>query len=236
MSVAQVSDDRACRSRRQLQMLCAEGVERRDIEMLKQSVSRRLESSLRFIEPRDRANLQRRQFNIARRDQLCRSDALKLADGLLAVEFRHAKLARRDVCVSDAGGAIINNEAGKIIIGAAFEQSRLDDGAGRDNARDFAVDQSFAGRRHLVADGDLVAALDELGEMAFERTHGNARQRMRVAFAEPLARQHDAEFARQRLRVFVKGFVEIADLKQQDHAGIAALDLQVLSAQRRAHK
>jgi hypothetical protein len=31
--------------------------------------------------------------------------------------------------------------------------------------------------------------------MTFERADGDARERVRIAFAEPFASQHDAEFA-----------------------------------------
>jgi hypothetical protein len=53
---------------------------------------------------------------------------------------------------------------------------RIGGGAGRDDARDFALDQLLGDRGifHLVADGYAVALLDEARDVAFGRVIGDA--------------------------------------------------------------
>jgi hypothetical protein len=203
--------------------------------MIEQSAASLREFHQLRVEPSYGASFGGGQFKIARHQQFCGRDSFKLCRRVQAIKLSHSEFARRNIGVCDARRALSENNACQIIIRAPFQQTRLDDCAGRDDANDFAFDKPFARRRDLIANGDFVPAIDEFRQMAFERANGNARKRVRVSFAEPFARENYPKLASYGLRVFVKGFIEIADLKKQYHARISALDLKVLAAKRRGH-
>src|SRR5262249_539681 len=123
-----------------------------------------------------------------------------------------------------------------IIVRLPFEQPRLDHRAWRDDPRDFALYQAFARRRDLIANRDLVTAIDQLGQMAFDRPHRHARERMHLPLAEIFSSQRKAQLARQHDRVFVESLVKIANLKEQNHAWVAAFDFQILASKRSSHE
>src|SRR5262249_246416 len=72
--------------------------------------------------------------------------------------------------------------------------------------------------------------------MSLDRPHRHARERVHLPLAEIFSSQREAQFARHDARVFVKRFVKIADLEEEDHSGIAAFDFQILAAKRMRHK
>ena len=72
-------------------------------------------------------------------------------------------------------------QAGEKVVAVGFENVFFEDRAGRDDPRDLAADDAVRGRGvlHLVADGDLLAGLDQLGEIEVDgvirhAAHGHA--------------------------------------------------------------
>jgi uncharacterized protein (DUF433 family) len=59
---------------------------------------------------------------------------------------------------------------------------------------------------------------------------------MHLSLAEILSSERQTKLAGYNVRVFIKRLVKIADLEEEDHAGVAAFDLQVLAAKRGRHK
>jgi hypothetical protein len=71
--------------------------------------------------------------------------------------------------------------------------------------------------------------------VGFERAHRNAGERMILAFAKIFARECNTEFAGDDARIVIEAFIEIANLKHQEQAGIASLDVQILTTKGRSH-
>jgi hypothetical protein len=85
----------------------------------------------------------------------------------------------------------------------------------------------------LLADRDRFAELDELGEVAFDRVHGHAAHRNRLAVARAARRKGDVEEARGLLRVVEEELVEVAHPVEEERLGMGGLDAQVLGHHRR---
>ena len=156
---------------------------------------------------------------------------MEFGDGGGGGQFRGGKLARRHVGVSDPGAPPVGAEGGEIVVDFTAQQAGFDDRAGRDDAHHVALDQAaprrfaFDGRGgELFANGDAMTARDERGEVAFEAVIGHARERDAHVSPHRFRGEHDAEFAREEARIVVEGFVEVADAKEEDGVGVAALD------------
>ena len=116
----------------------------------------------------------------------------------------------------------------------AVEHGRVGHGARRDDPGDVAVDQCPAaiGRADLLANGDFVTGRDEAGDVAIRGVMGDAGHGNADALAHLAAGEHDVQDARRDLRVLLERLVEIAEAKEEDGVGEAALDLEILAADR----
>ena len=108
-------------------------------------------------------------------------------------------------------------------------------GAGRDDAGDFARTIFLAILRvfHLVADGDLEALADQLGDVALGRVVGHAAHGNGDALFLVARGQRDLQLARRDDGVLEKQLVEVAQAKKQQRVGMLFLDGSVLPHQRR---
>ena len=107
-------------------------------------------------------------------------------------------------------------------------------GAGGDDAGDLAAHQFLGefGVLHLVADGDLVALADELGDVSLGGVVGNSAHGDGNAI-DLLARgEGDLELAGGGDRVIEEELVEVADAEKQQRGGMLFLDGGVLPHQR----
>ena len=124
---------------------------------------------------------------------------------------------------------------GQVVVLVRAQQVGVGGGAGRDDARDLALDQFLGelGVFHLVADGDAVALLDEARDVAFGRVVRHAAHRDGRALFLVARGERDFELARRGDGVFEEQLVEIAQAEHQQGVGHLLLDAVVLPHQRR---
>ena len=150
---------------------------------------------------------------------------------------RGGELAGGDVGVGQAraqrSAVERQHERGEVVVALLGEQSRLDQRARRDHAAHDPRDELLALGRlvaDLLGDGDLVAGVDQLGDVAVDRVVGHAGQRHTLVLADRPRGQDDVADARHDLGVVVEGLVEIAQAEEQDDVGVLLLERQVLAA------
>ena len=151
--------------------------------------------------------------------------------GFVSAKFRGAKIAGGKVHQGQTRRSVAPHHRSQIVVLPRLQHLRINGRARRHHARDLALDELFghAGVFHLVANRHPEAPPDELGDITFGRVvrhaaHGNGRAFLLVARGEG-----DLEFLRGNHRIFKKQFVEIAQAKEQQGAGVALLDSAVLA-------
>ena len=148
------------------------------------------------------------------------------------VKLGGAKFAGGQVERGESGGVSRPRHAGQEVVLLRAELC-VDRGARRQHARDFALHQLLGHARvfHLLADGDLEALADELGDVVVGRVirhaaHGDGRALFLVARG-----QRDLQLARGDHGVLEEELVEVAQAKEQKRAGMLFLDRGVLPHQ-----
>ena len=232
MVPAQVVDDGAGRPDCERQAVAAVRLQRRDAEVAQQRLGRPLEI--------ERVGLQRGDAGVGWRVQAApvapaRAAPTGLQPRQLNVELgcrelAGGELARRDVHVGEAGPLLVHDDRGQVVVRTSLQQGVLDHRAGRDDADDLAVDEAFGLRRiaRLLADGDLVAPLDEPGQVRLERVVRDAREGNALPAAHLPRGQRDLELPRDESRVIVERLVEVAHPEEQDGVLVLLLDAEVL--------
>ena len=116
------------------------------------------------------------------------------------------------------------------VVRRAGEVGRVGERAGRDHPHDVAPQEllALAGALELLADRDLLAGLDQPGDVAVRRVVRNAGHRRALARG-----QRDRQQARAQLGVLEEQLVEVAEAEQQQVVGEPALQLPVLRHHRR---
>ncbi len=145
--------------------------------------------------------------------------------------------ARRYVSQGDPGPALAKGESGEVVGCGRVERVLGGDGACGDDPDDIPRDDPFdvGGIRHLLADGDAVALRNEFGDVAVDAVVGYAGERHAEVLAHRLRGEGDREFFRDEAGVIIERLVEIAQAEEEDGVGVALLQFQVLSADRRGH-
>ena len=131
-------------------------------------------------------------------------------------------------------------ERGQVIVAARVEQAVLGQGARRDDAHHVAPDHRLGaallglGRiLDLLADRDLEALADQLGEIALGGVHRHAAHRDVVALMLAALGQRDVERRRGLRRILEEQLVEIAHAVEQQIVGMGRLDREILRHHRR---
>ena len=157
--------------------------------------------------------------------------------GLLALGGGGVKRAGGHVAEAQAEDAACAVDAGKVIVAALVEHGAFRDGAGRDDADDVALDQTLCQRRilHLLADGDLVAAGDQTGDIALGGVEGHAAHgRLLLLFLAAVAGgQGEIQLLGGKARVLGEHLVKVAQTEKEDAVRVAFLDFQILPHHRR---
>ena len=153
--------------------------------------------------------------------------------GVFSLEFGGAKFAGGEVEGGESDALTGLRDGGEEIVFFGTER-RIGRGARRDHPRDFAPHQFLGQARvfHLLADRDLESLANQLGDVALggvvrHATHGDGDAFFLVARG-----QRDLQFLRRQDGVVEEKFVEIAQAKEQQGAGMLLLDGGILPHQR----
>ena len=123
----------------------------------------------------------------------------------------------------------------QIRVGLLGQQRRVGHGAGREDARDFALNRAFArgGIADLFANRDRFAQLQQFGQILLGGVVGHARHFDRLAIGRAARSQCDAEQTRRFDRIVEEQFVKIAHAVKQQSLRELGLDRQILRHHRR---
>ena len=153
---------------------------------------------------------------------------------------RRAKLLRRDFHQREAAAGQIQPGHAELVpvcchgqqqaVALVVEQGCVGERAGRDDARHLALHRAFGGGRvaDLLADGDRLAQLDQLGEILLGGVIRHARHLDRLACRGATGGERDAQELRRPFRIAEKQLVKIPHAVKQQHAWVFRLDAQVL--------
>ncbi|GIW17535.1 MAG: hypothetical protein KatS3mg064_0692 [Tepidiforma sp.] len=148
-----------------------------------------------------------------------------------------ADFAGRDVGEGERGIAAAADERAEVVRPAGFERRLGGDGARSDDADDVAGDEpfDFGGVSELFANGNPVAAGDELRDVLVDSVVGHAGKGHAEVFPHRLRGEGDLEFFGDELRVVVERFVKIAEAEEEDGARVTLAEVEVLLPDRRRH-
>ncbi len=179
-----------------------------------------------------------RELQVFRNEHLSRADALQFAahgfQNLIAFQLRTAKFTGGNIHKGEAGALLRKNHRCQVIVASAGQEVGFREGARRDHPYNFALEEAIglglgAG---LFTDRYMEAAFNQAAKVVFSGMVGDARHGHTHAFGHRAAGEHDIQGFAGLLRVFVEGFVKIAQAEEDDRLGVFAFDLQVLLAQR----
>ena len=153
-------------------------------------------------------------------DDFARLDARQLAGNLrhAAGDFHRHAFAGGNVGVGKPGLRAVDNDGQQEVVLFFIEHRLIDDRAGRDHADHAAFHQRARLLRvgQLLADGDLIALIDQPADIRLRRVIRDAAHGRALFQAAVASGQHQLQFARARLRVLEEHLIKIADsVKQQ---------------------
>ena len=163
------------------------------------------------------------------RDFRCQALLPTLAASLCGDEF-----PRRRVGEGDARAALRRNDCQQVVRDLALEERVFYQRARRHDTHDLAAHDSLRGRRvlHLLADGDLDARLDELGQVAVEGVVRDARERHLLLGPLVPRSQDDTQHLGRDLGVLAEGLVEVPEAEEQQRPWMLRLDCLILGHKR----
>ena len=155
----------------------------------------------------------------------------RLQTGELVIELRgrfdfgEAELAGAEVEPGEPVGFFARTDSGEVVVAVFFEPEVIE-GAGAEDAGDFAADEfAWGDLADLVADGDALAGFDEFGHVSAGAVVGDAAHGDVAAFG-----QGDVEEGRGFAGVVEKHFVEVAETeKKEGVGGKLAADVLILA-------
>ena len=188
-------------------------------------MSRRLPSFARW---RVRRIVRNEGFGRVEADDLLRQPR----HGVLSGKLGDGKLPGADVDPgqSPAFAELVDRRQVAVLPGR--EEGEVGNRAGTDDAGDRALDQTAAGRGHLLGDGDGVSRRQQSSQIVVERVMGDAGHRRASRAAERARGQGDARVPRQDPGVLVEGLVEVTEPVEEDRPGMLRLQIEILPARR----
>ncbi len=116
------------------------------------------------------------------------------------------------------------------VVALFFQQGGVGDGAGGDDAHDFALDRAFAGGgvADLFADGDGLAHLHQPRQVLLGGVVRHARHLDRLPVGSAALGERDVEQLGCAHCIVMEQLVEIAHAVEQQHVRMLRLDAQVL--------
>ena len=239
LRVGQIPNQRAARGNRKLLILKAHLLDRFPEMRLQAFRGVRIGERLlaQLARHRTAAGIQRAErlqiayHDLARVDsrQLVRHGNVRVRN-LIEIEFAGRHIAQCTARLITAKGY------GKDVVRSSIlEDIRFNDRSGRDHARDLTFDKSLRERGigHLLTNCDLIALLDHLLEIGFNRVIGNSAHRRALAETAIAARERQIQFLGRQLCILEKHLVEIAQTEKENRVRVFLLDGHILLHHRR---
>ena len=148
-------------------------------------------------------------------------------------ELGGGELAGAHVEVGQAGRVALDQRRGEEVVALAVEQVLLDERPRSHHPHHVPFDQAFARFGGLLADGDLVAGVDQTPQVVVEGVVGNPRHGVALPLAHLPRGEGDAEGRRGGAGVVLEGLVEVPEAEEQDDVGETPLYLKILAPERR---
>ena len=145
-------------------------------------------------------------------------------------DLKEVEFAGGDVAEGHARLIPAQADRGDVVLLLFFEHVALEHRARRDDAGDGPLHQPLGQRRigHLLADGDLVALLDQLLHVHVHRVIGHAAHGRALGQAAVLAREGQLQLPGRQLCVVEEHLVEVAQAEEQDGVRILLLHIEIL--------
>ena len=223
----EVDDERPGCGEAGLAIFETEARERVNVELVAQGFDRRRRVERPARPRRDRLRHSPREVRLNRLDGLFRKQALghvqppEFLGELTLGHVHRGEGPGREVEPSETEVTGLRAHHGGEVVGPArVEEFVFGHAAERDDAGHFPTDDFLAvvGGFHLLGDGDAVPRREQLPELVIELGEREPGHRVLLALGQREAADLVADFG-----IFVEEFVELAVLKQHDHAGVGIL-------------
>ena len=214
------------------------------MEMLLEQLRRRLVLVYRILEFRDdqieavldEVRVRARDHKRLVAHDLRRLEAAQLIEHLLhRPAGRRQELAGRHIDAADTEARRIVEDAHEEVVLRLIEPLLGGQCSRCHHANDPPLHKSLRELRilELLRDGHLVARAHETRHIAVRRMERDAAHRRPLRLSAVLARQHQVQHRRRRLRVLIEHLVEIADAIKEDAVRILLFGFEVLRHHRR---
>ncbi len=163
-------------------------------------------------------------------NQLGRAQAVQLLPHRIGViDLRGSEFPGGYIGVGNANPARLDHDRGQVVIDVAGQQAGFQDCSRRHHPYHLSGEQPANWPiADLLADGNVVALLDQPGQIRLGRMEWNSGHRDPHAFGNIAGGQHDLQFLRRDLGIVVEGLIEVAQSEEQNGVGILALDFKIL--------
>jgi len=144
------------------------------------------------------------------------------------------ELTGRDLGIGNPCAVALDHDSGEVVGPPLIEHLRFGQCARGNDPLDTPLHRTAAARlTHLLCQRDPVALLDQPGNIALDGVVRNARHRDPDVLGDRTRGKEDVQLPRGNLRVFIEGFVEVAEAEEQNRIRILRLQVQILLTQRR---
>ena len=148
-----------------------------------------------------------------------------------------AELTGRELAEGDAGAVPGEEDGADVVATLLGEHGAVRDGAGGDDADHVALHQALGQSRvlQLLADGDLVALGDELGDVTLGAVIGDAahgRALFGILDVPVPGGEREVQLAGGGDGVVVKHLIEVAEAEEEQAVAVLLLDLLILALHR----
>ncbi len=148
--------------------------------------------------------------------------------GLL--ELRQLDFAGGDVHEADAGLPFCVEGGTEIVVLRLVEHGALNDGAGGDDADDFAPHEPLGEGRvlRLFTDGDFIPFGDQAGDVRVHAVEGHTAHGGALLLAAVLAGEDEVQHRGHQLRVVEEHLVEVSDAVHENGIFVVLFDREIL--------
>ncbi len=150
--------------------------------------------------------------------------------GILTPVLRDGGLAGRDIAVGEREAVLLPDDGGEVVVFLLTEHRLLRQRAGGHDADDLPPDETLGqlGVLHLLADGHLVAALDEARDVSLRGMERDSAHGSPFVLSAVLARQRQLQLLGGELGVVVEHLIEVAQAKEEDAIPVLGFQVHIL--------